>query len=212
MKLLFLRSQLADVEVGFRDGADIGDVKLGFDVGFGDLFYAARRRRSWGGGLGCRVAGCRTSRRGRNFGSDAADGFGDFLFERAALAGLHGHGREACENFESGGERCGSGLGAKHRRKRIGGLAAGAGGDDVVYGLLKLFAGALNALEVVAESASNGLFDGIGFWCHTLYWGVLPDVLPFCHCGVLAGERQREGGGGVTKRMMRNWGVGRVHW
>src|SRR5579864_1473556 len=39
--------------------------------------------------------------------------------------------------------------------------------------------------------------------------GVLPDVLPFCHCGVRAGERQREGGGGVTKRMMRSWGWGK---
>src|SRR6266481_3041587 len=38
--------------------------------------------------------------------------------------------------------------------------------------------------------------------------GVLPDSLPFCHCGVLAGERQREGGIGVPKRVMRNWSVG----
>src|SRR5579859_658892 len=38
--------------------------------------------------------------------------------------------------------------------------------------------------------------------------GVLPDVLPFCHCGALARERQRLGGEGVTKRMMRNWGRG----
>src|SRR5579859_8198422 len=39
--------------------------------------------------------------------------------------------------------------------------------------------------------------------------GVLPDVLPFCHCGAQVEERQREGGGGVTKRMMRNWGWGK---
>src|SRR5258708_5057652 len=62
--------------------------------------------------------------------------------------------------------RC-SGLGAKHRGKRVGGLAAGAGSNNVVDGLLKLLAGALNALEVVAQGASNGLFDRVGFRCHT---------------------------------------------
>jgi len=168
MKLLFLRSQLADVEVGLGNGADIGDVKLGFDLGLGNRFDAGRSR-SGRGRLGFVIAGSRTSWRRGRFGCDAVDGFGDFLFERAARAGLHGHGGKAGKNFEGRGERGCRGLGAKHGRKRVGRLAAGAGRYDVVDGLLEFVTGALNALEVVAESASNGLFDGIGFRCHTLY-------------------------------------------
>jgi len=53
MKLLFLRSQLVDVEVGFRDWADIGDVELGFDRRLGD--------RSGSGGPGFRIAACQAS-------------------------------------------------------------------------------------------------------------------------------------------------------
>jgi len=97
MKLLFLRSQLVDVEVSFRNGADFGDVELGFDVGFGNRFDAGRRSGS--GGLWRRMAGGRTRWRRRLLGGAAADGFGDFLFERASRAGLHRHGGKASENF-----------------------------------------------------------------------------------------------------------------
>jgi hypothetical protein len=169
MKLLFLRSQLADVEVGLGDGADLGDMKFRFNLGLGDRFDAGSRRRS--GGLGFRITGSRASGRMRRLGRNAADGFGDFLFERAAWAGLHGHGGKAGKNFEGCGERCGGGLRTKHRGKRVGGFAAGTGRYDVVDGLLEFVTGALDALEVVAESASDGLFDGIGFRCHTGYWG-----------------------------------------
>jgi len=89
---LFLRSQLVDVEVGFRNGTDFGDVELGFDARFGNWFDAWRSGR--GGSLWFGMAGGRTSRRGVSFGGDAADGFGDFFFERASRAWLEGHCRE----------------------------------------------------------------------------------------------------------------------
>ena len=164
---MFLRSQLVDIEVGGGNGADFGDVEFGLDPGLGHRFDTGRRSRS--GSFRLRVAGGRARWRGwgRGLGSDAADGFGDFVFERAAGAGLQGYGRETCENFEGGGERRGGSLGAKHGGKRIGRLAAGAGGDYIVDGLLEILAGALNALEVVAKGASNGLFDSVGFRCHT---------------------------------------------
>jgi hypothetical protein len=188
MKLLFLRSQLVDVEVGFGDGANVGDVELGFDRGFGN------GRGS--GGFGFRKAGGRTSRRRGRFWSDAVDGFGDFLFERAARAGLHGHGGEAGKNFEGRGERGGGGLGAKHRGKRVGGPAAGAGGNNVVDGLLEFVTGALDALEVVAESTSNCLFDGIGFRCHTGYWGRFARCSPVLSLwGAEEGASTGRGGG-----------------
>jgi hypothetical protein len=169
MQLLFLRSQLVDIEFAVRGAADFGDVELGFDAGFGSWFDARCSGRS--GGFGLRIAGGRARGRRRRFGSDAAHGFGDFVFKRASGAGLQRHGRKAGKNFESGGERRGGGLRAKHRGKSIGGLAAGAGRYDVVDGLLEFVTGALNALQIVAESASNGLFDDIWFRCHTLYWG-----------------------------------------
>jgi len=173
MKLLFLRSQLVDVEIGLGAGADVGDVELGFDLGLGNRFDATRRSRSCSGcgRLWFGIAGSRTGWRCGRFGCDAVDGFGDFLFERTARAGLHGHGGEAGKNFEGRGERGCRGLGPKHGRKGVGGLAAGTGRNDVADGLLEFVTGALNALYVVAESASNGLFDGIGFRCHTRYWG-----------------------------------------
>jgi hypothetical protein len=167
MKLLFLRSQLVDVEVGFRYGANFGDVQLGFDLRLGNRFDAGRRNRC--GGLWFGMAGSGALGGRRRFGSDAADSFGDSVFERASRAGLEGHCRETCKDFESRGERGRRSLGAKHWWKRVSRFAAGAGGDYVVDGLLKFVAGALNALQVVAESASNGLFDGIGFRCHTRY-------------------------------------------
>jgi len=51
-------------------------------------------------------------------------------------------------------------LRAKHGWKRVGGPAAGAGGDDVADGLMKLVGGALDALEILAESARDGLVNG----------------------------------------------------
>jgi len=194
MKLLFLGSQLVDVEFGFRNGTDFGDVDFGLDPGLGNRFDTGTVGRS--GGLWFRIAGGRSCWRGGGFGSDAAHSFGDFLFERAAGAGLEGHGRETCQNFESGGERRGGGLRAKHRGKRVCGLTAGAGSHDVVNGLLKLLAGALNALEVVAESASNGLFNGVGFRCHTLYWGRFArcsPVLPLWGAGAGASTARGRG-------------------
>src|SRR5260370_12995789 len=165
MKLLFLRSQLVDVEFGVRNGADFGDVQLRFDAAFGNRLAAGSVRR--GGGFWFRIAGGRTRRGRGRFGSEGADCFSYLVFERASRAGLEGHGRETCQNFESSGERGCSGLGAKHRGKRVGGLAAGTSSDNVVDGLLKLLAGALNVLYVVAANASNGLFDRVGFRCHT---------------------------------------------
>ena len=155
---MFLRSQLADVEIGFGNGADVGDVELGFDLGLVNRFDAGKRSRSWSGcgSFRLRIAGSRTSRRRGRFWCGASDGFRDSVFERASRAGLHGHCREACKDFEGRGERGCRGLGAKHGRKRVGGLAAGAGRYDVVDGLLEFFTGALNALQVVAKSASNG--------------------------------------------------------
>jgi hypothetical protein len=93
MKLLFLRSQLVDVEVRFRNWADFGDVELGFDAGFRGRLDSGRGSRS--GGFWLRVAGSRTRWRRGGFGSDAADRLGDFFFERASRAGLEGHSREA---------------------------------------------------------------------------------------------------------------------
>jgi hypothetical protein len=93
MEFLFLRSQLVDIEFGVRSRADIGDVDLGFNPGFGNRFDAGRRRS---GSLWFRVAGRRARRRrGRLGRGDTADSFGDFIFQRASGAGLQGNGREA---------------------------------------------------------------------------------------------------------------------
>jgi len=93
MKLLFLRSQLVDVEVSLGNVAGFRDVQLGFDLGLGGRLDTGRRSRN--GCLWFRIAGSRTRWRRRGFGSDAAHGFGDFFFERAARAWLQGHGGEA---------------------------------------------------------------------------------------------------------------------
>src|ERR1700739_684961 len=97
MKLLFLRSQLVDVEFGVRNGAGLGDVNFGLDAGLGNRLSARRRgrNRSWRGSLWFGMAGGRTGGRRRRVRSDAADGFGDFLFERTARAWLQGDGGEA---------------------------------------------------------------------------------------------------------------------
>src|SRR5215469_5348702 len=116
-----------------------------------------RYRRGWVRGLGFRHTGGGggTNWGGRGFGRDNPDRLSDLLLERTARAGLHGHRDEARKNFESSRERGGRGLGAQQGRQSIRWFAARAGGNDVVDGLLEFVAIALNALEVVAERASN---------------------------------------------------------
>ena len=78
--------------------------------------------------------------------------------------------------------------------KALVGLAAGAGRDDIVDGLLQLHAGALNALEIIAKGAGNGLFDRVGFWWHTCFEGFLPQFPRFA----ILGGRER----GVNARWL----------
>jgi hypothetical protein len=174
MKLLFLRSQLVDIEFRFGGWDDFGDVKLGFyDLGSGwrrlnTRSRSGRGRGSGHGGAGLGNAGYRADGWSwcgcwRWIWNSAANGLGDLFFEEAAGAGLQRERGETRKNFESGGEGGGRGLGAKHWRKGVGGLAAGTSGDNVVDGLLKLVARALNALEIVPQDASYGLFDSVGF-------------------------------------------------
>jgi len=104
MKLLFLRSQLVDIEFGVRNGADFGDVQPPFrrDVrepaGCGER--APERRPlvpdSWGPDALGAAGGSGATRPSASV---------ILVFERASRAGLEGHGRETCENFESSGER-----------------------------------------------------------------------------------------------------------
>jgi hypothetical protein len=97
-------------------------------------------------------------RRGRHRAGDA----GHFGLEGRARAALHGRGHEAGHDIESGGDGRSGSLRSKHRGQRIGRSAAGASGDDVADSLMKFVASALNALEVLAKRASNGLIDGAG--------------------------------------------------
>src|SRR5215472_3646886 len=157
MKFLFLRSQLVDIEFGGRDGLSLGSIEIGFDGRW-------RNRRAWrwkgcqlrigdarfgSRGAGRGKAGCRADRGRGRFKRNLADGFGDSFFERAAGAGRQSQSGETREDVEGGGKRSGSGLRAKHGREGVGGLAAGAGGDHVVDGLVEFVAGALDALKVV---------------------------------------------------------------
>ncbi len=64
------------------------------------------------------------------------------------------------KDFQGGSNRSRSGLRAQHRRQRVGGLAAGAGGNHVVNGLIQLVSGSLDALQVVANRSRNSLLDG----------------------------------------------------
>ena len=51
-------------------------------------------------------------------------------------------------------------LRAQHRRQSVGGLAAGAGCNHIIDGLIQLVRGPLDALQVVANRSRNSLLDG----------------------------------------------------
>ena len=111
---------------------------------------------------------------------------GHLGFKRRARAALHGGRHKAGHDIENGRDGSGGTLRAKHGWKRVGGPAAGAGGDDVADGLMKLVGGALNALEVLAEGASDGLVDStgrVGVVWHASSNGFSPRNRPFCHFG-----------------------------
>ena len=191
MKLLFLRSQLVDVEFGAGDRGNFGDVELGFDRRMGRRRALRWRRNLLSGssGAGLGNAGGRTNGSRRRLRSGMANGVGDSLFERATRPGLQGQGCKARKHVESRGKRSGSSLRAKHGRERIGRFAARTGGNQVVDGLMELVAGALDALEVVAQGSGNGLFHGAGFGCHTCSKGRFArfsPVLPFWGVGAVA--------------------------
>ena len=189
MKLLFLRSQLVDVEFSAGDRGNFGNVELGFDRRMGRRRALRWRRNLLSGSssAGLRNAGGRTNGSWRRFGSGMANGVGDSLFERATRPGLQGQGGKTRKNVESRGKRGGGSLCAKHGRERIGGFAARTGGHQVVDGLMELVAGALDALEVVAQGSGDGLFHSAGFRCHACSKGRFArfsPVLPFWGLGV----------------------------
>ncbi len=97
-----------------------------------------------GSGSG-RAHGC-----GRSFGSLKANGLGDFVFERRARGRIQRQSDEAREDFERGSQSGGAGLSAEHRGQGVGWTAAGAGGDNIIDGLIQLVTGALNAFKIVA--------------------------------------------------------------
>ena len=79
------------------------------------------------------------------------------------------------EHAESGGERCGSGLGAKHRGQCIGGAARRAGRSQIGVGVLKLFEGALERRQIVAQCAGDGLVERM------FLRGVVLRLVILCH-------------------------------
>ena len=118
MKLLFLRSQLVDVEFGAGDRGNFGDVELGFDRRIGRRRALRWRRNLLSGssGAGLGNAGGRTNGSRRRLRSGMANGVGDSLFERATRPGLQGQGGKARKNVECRGKRSGRSLRAKHGR------------------------------------------------------------------------------------------------
>ncbi len=122
--------------------------------------------------------------RGRGF--RRGDGTGDARhlgLKGRARAALDGGGYKAGHDIEHGGDGGGSGLGAKHSGERVGGAAAGAGGHDVADGLVQLVGGTLDALEILAQGAGDGLVDGvdrIGVVRHAALCG---QIGPFCDFG-----------------------------
>ena len=207
MKFLFLRSQPVDVEFAVGGGR----------LADGNLDFHGRRRRlgarsgDWGWrwleNCGVRFwdTFCRTGGDRWGLRSDTANGLRNLFFQWAARTGLQGQCREARKDIEGRGERCGSRLRAKHGWKGVSGLAAGAGGDDVVNGLLEFFASALDALEIIAKGAGDGLFHSVGFRCHADMKGCFArfsPVLPLWR----GGERASTGRGrGVSNWVMRSW-------
>ena len=99
----------------------------------------------------------------------------NFGLERRALGRLKGYGDKSREDFQGSVKRGRGSLGAQERRERVRGLVAGAGGDYVVDGMVHLFRGALEALEVVTQGARNRLFNRCRFLGHKSFranlWG-----------------------------------------
>jgi hypothetical protein len=74
-------------------------------------------------------------------------------------------------------------LRAQHGGKRVGGAAAGASGNDVADSLVQLVGGTLDALEILAQGAGDGLVNsvsGIGIVWHAAFFG---QNGPFCDFG-----------------------------
>src|SRR4029077_2479273 len=129
------------------------------------------------------------------FLSKRANGPGDFFLEGATRARLQCHGNEARQDFEGGGKRGGGGLRAKHGRQGIGGAAAGAGGDDIVDGLVQRFVVALKAFQVIAKRPGYGLFNRIGFGCHADFGAFCPGF-SYLSLGSGRGSASTVGGAG----------------
>ncbi len=131
--LVFVR-----VNGGFGLGVD--EFFGGFGVGFGfDFVGGDGRIEIFDGGGGC----------------GGVPGRG-MLFAR-----IQGDRDKIREHGEASGEGRGGGLGAKQGRERVTGTAGGAGGDEIGAGVLELVRGTLQRRQIVAESARNGLFEGL---------------------------------------------------
>src|SRR5579885_1984747 len=126
-----------------------------------------------------RRRGCLEGRRRGTRGLGLRDGFGrgderrrggneagKLCFQRRARADLEGGGNETSQYIQRGRERSRGGLGAEHGRQRVGWLIAAAGGYHVVDGVVQVVGGNLNAFEILAQCARDGLLDSVGFLWH----------------------------------------------
>jgi hypothetical protein len=191
VQFLFLSGKVVDVKVsgefaGFFGAGRDGD---GFQLDGG----MDKGRWGWGMVLRCRTGGHWGWNCGRwaygfgccgwRFDGDGRSQARDFGFERRTLRRLKGYRDESRKNFQRSVEGGGSGLCAQEWREGVRRPVAGARGDHVVDGMVHLVCGTLQALEVIAEGARDGLFNGCGFLCHTYLTGLLAEKAPFCHCG-----------------------------
>src|SRR6266850_467583 len=85
-------------------------------------------------------------------------------------------------------------LGAEQRRERVAGLVAGAGGNNVVDGVMQLFRRTLDALQIVPKRADDRLLYGAGFLCHTGFRGAFAHKFPVLAFWKVGGLESTGGG------------------
>jgi len=95
---------------------------------------------------------------------------------------LKRQGNKSRQNFQRGSESGSRSLRTKQGGQRIRRFVAGAGGDDIVKGMMKFARSALDALEVVAKRSRDGLLNSIRFLCHTSFRRQFPRKIT--HLGI----------------------------
>ena len=157
VELLLFRREAVDVEFFFE----------WLSGGRGERWFVLETfgERRLGRQLAHRRSGARRSLALRWHGCWRRASTGDsrhLRFKWGTRASLDGRRNKASHDIKHGRNRGGGTLRAKHSGKRVGGTAAGASGNDIAYSLVQFVGGALDAFEILAQGAGDGLVDGVG--------------------------------------------------